>query len=1150
MTSGEHSEYFQLLENRTSELYSLAQEARKKGLDPKEYVEIYKAQDLASRVEGLIGLKGVAERIRELDLKYSREQTGFTIIEEIVNGKYGKFEDEKAADYAMRTALAIVTEGITAAPLQGIEKLKIKTNPDGSKYLAVYYAGPMRSAGGTEQALTVLFAEKIRKLLHLDRYKITEEEIGRFIEELRLYERKVSNFQYHPSDDDLRRLLPNIPIEITGPQTDNIQVSVYRNLPRIETNCVRGGALRVVNDGVYGKASKLKKVVEKLGFTDWDWLTKIKKEEKKEEKEFTGISPDIKYLVDIVGGRPIFAHPSRFGGFRLRYGRARNTGLACVGINPVTMIILESFIAVGTQLRVERPGKSATITPVDGIEGPIVKLKNGDVLRLEDEVTAERVKEQVDKILFLGDMSVAYGEFLENNHRLMPPGYCEEIWAEEMKLEIKQKFNGRNDLASDRLGIMVERFNDFINHPTLVKPTPEEALSISKVLGAPLHPRYTYFWERLKVEEIIAIKKWFTSERQGNRFKLPQKEVKEFLELACIPHRKVEGMLVFDDLPILEALLSSEKTSSLRSPLEFLSETSGIVLRAKGRSFIGARMGRPEKARERVMSPPTHVLFPVGLAGGPQRDLVKAASNKSFVTTINIRHCRKCNRTTYERVCSICGEMTVKIYKCNNCNQRNYFTCESGKEVCPQCGAEAVPYEQRSISLEEFPKLVRKYGIRKDAAIKGVKGLSNPTKVPEILDKGFLRSKHKIFVYKDGTVRYDITNAPLTHFKPAEAHVSVEKLKALGYTKDIFGKDLNEPDQILELKVQDVIVPKSCGEYLLRAARYVDEMLIKTYGMAPFYNLNSYEDLVGHIVIGLAPHTSAGIIGRVIGFTEAKVCYAHPFWHAAKRRNCDGDEDAIMLALEAFIDFSKAYLPDKIGGLMDAPLVVTTTIDPTEVDDECHNMETTAPLPLEFYRMCEEYREPKEALKCLNIVKDKLRTPEQYSGLRFSIHTERIDRGPLTTLYDQIKSMIDKVERQLCLADKILAVDCTDVAERLLKHHFIPDLAGNLRAFSTQNLRCTKCGAKYRRMPLKGICLKCQGNVILTVHQGNVKKYLEAATTLAERYNLSPFVKQQIALIGRGLNMLINEDQENEENRNAKNHSEKAIDLKQFIGSQ
>lgn len=1145
-----HLEYFQTLERSASDLYSLAQDARKRGLDPKEHVEIYKAQDLASRVEGLIGLKGVAERIRELDLKYPREQTGFTIIEEIINGKFGKFEDEKAADYAMRTALAIVTEGITAAPLQGIEKLKIKSNPDGSKYLAVYYAGPMRSAGGTEQALTVLFAEKIRKLLHLDRYKITEEEIGRFVEELRLYERKVSNFQYHPSDDDLRRVLPNIPVEITGPQTDNIQVSVYRNLPRIETNCVRGGALRVVNDGVYGKASKLKKVVDKLGFTDWDWLTKIKKEEKKEEKEFTGIAPDIKYLVDIVGGRPIFSHPSRFGGFRLRYGRARNTGLACVGINPVTMIILESFIAVGTQLRVERPGKSATITPVDGIEGPIVMLKKGDVIRLEDQVTAESLKEQVDKILFLGDMSVAVGEFLENNHRLMPPGYCEEIWAEELKLAIKQKFNGRDDLASDNLGIMVERLDNFLRFPTMVKPTPEEALVISKILGIPLHPRYTYFWERLRVEEIIVIKRWFNSEREGNKLRSPQKEVKELLERACIPHRIAEERLAFDDLPILEALLGTEKTSPLQSPLEYLTHVSGIVLKAKGRTFIGARMGRPEKARERLMSPPTHVLFPVGLAGGPQRDLVKASASKSFVTTINIRHCKKCNRITYERLCSSCGEMTVKVYVCTNCKQKDYFTCENEKEVCPRCGSNAMPYEQRSISLEGLPNLIKKYDSGKELIVKGVKGLSNPTKVPEILDKGILRSKHRVYVYKDGTVRYDITNAPLTHFKPSEAHVGIQKLKELGYTKDAFGEELKSSDQILELKVQDIIVPKSCGEYLFRTSKYVDEMLVKTYGMKPFYNLNNYEELIGNIIIGLAPHTSAGIIGRIVGFTEAKVCYAHPFWHAAKRRNCDGDEDAIMLALEAFIDFSKAYLPDKIGGLMDAPLVVTTTIDPTEVDDECHNMEITAPLPLEFYRMCEEYKEPKEALKCLSIVKDRLRTPEQYSGLKFSIHTERIDQGPLTTSYDKIKSMIDKVEKQLSLADKILAVDSIDVVERLLKHHFIPDLAGNLRAFSTQTIRCTKCGAKYRRMPLKGICLRCQGNVILTVHQGNVKKYLEAATSLAERYNLSPFVKQQIALIGRGLDSLINENLDIDEKSASKKHFERSLDLKHFMESQ
>jgi len=41
--------------------------------------------------------------------------------------------------------------------------------------------------------------------------------------------------------------------------------------------------------------------------------------------------------------------------------------------------------------------------------------------------------------------------------------------------------------------------------------------------------------------------------------------------------------------------------------------------------------------------------------------------------------------------------------------------------------------------------------------------------------------------------------------------------------------------------------------------------------------------------------------------------YAHPLWHAAKRRNCDGDEDAIMLALDPLLNFSKTYLPQQSG---------------------------------------------------------------------------------------------------------------------------------------------------------------------------------------------------------------------------------------------
>ncbi|MEM3364920.1 MAG: DNA polymerase II large subunit [Candidatus Methanomethyliaceae archaeon] len=1113
--------YFIELKAHIDKLYDIANVARGKGFDPKPFVEIYKAQDLAARVEGLIGIEGIAERIREFRTKLSREEIAFKIIEDIINGRFGKYDDKVAAEKALRAALAIMTEGITAAPLQGIEKVEIKKNFDGSKYLAVYYAGPMRSAGGTEQALTVLFADYIRILLHLDRFKITEEEVGRFIEELRLYERKVTRFQYHPSDEELRRILHYIPIEVTGPPTDNYQVSVYRNLKRIETNFVRGGALRVINDGVYGKAAKLKKIVDKIGM-NWDWL-KPRKDEN-EEKISAKILPDNKYLVDVVGGRPIFSHPSLFGGFRLRYGRARNTGLAAVGIHPATMVILESFIAVGTQLRIERPGKSATITPVDTIEGPIVKLKNGDVVRVEREDEAEILRKNVDEILFLGDMLIAIGEFLENNHRLMPAGYCEEIWAAELKKLINDKFNGRYDILEKKLGLENNRLKILVNDPLIIKPTEEEALKISKFLSLPLHPRYTYFWENISVEEIMLLQEWLNE--GANNWKVETAEVilpnivyKKILEKACVPHKYLNGKIIFDDPLIIKSLfLHSNVNKNFKSndSLTYISECSGIKIKPKGKSFIGARMGRPEKAKERLMRPPVHVLFPVGLSGGAQRDILKALQNGTFEANLVLKKCKKCNLVTYENFCKKCCIKTVQLYYCQNCD--SYY---EEPNLCEKCNLKTLPFKTRLISIERFDSIVTKLGLSKTNVIKGVRGLSNPKKIPEIIEKGVLRSKHKIYVYKDGTIRFDITNAPLTHFRPSEIGTDIEKLKELGYFKDYKGNDLIDPNQLVELKVQDIIVPEDCGKYLFRVANYTDELLKEVYGLEPYYNLKNFKDLVGHLVIGLAPHTSAGIIGRIIGFTKASICYAHPFWHAAKRRNCDGDEDAVMLALEALIDFSKEYLPEKIGGLMDAPLVLTTVIDPSEVDDECHNMETVSELPLEFYELCESYKDPKEASKLITIMKNKLGKIDQYINFNFSIYTNGIVRGPLTTEYDKLKTMMDKVKKQLQLAKKIRSVDSKDVAERLLKHHFIPDLAGNMRAFSTQKFRCTKCGTKYRRLPLKGVCLKCDGNLTLTVHEGNISKYLDAAFSLTKDYQLEVFIQQQIKLIEKGLRALI-----------------------------
>ena len=197
--SEDYKQYANCLEKKLESIYAVAKKARQRGLDPSLVPEPEVAKDLAELVEGLVGPFGVAESIRELSEKMPREALAFKIAEQIINGKFGSLDDREGAEQSIRTALAILTEGITAAPVQGIAHVEIKTNLDRTNYLAIYYAGPIRSAGGTEQALTIIVGDYIRRLLNLAPYKPTEEEVARFIEEVRLFERTIARFQYHIS---------------------------------------------------------------------------------------------------------------------------------------------------------------------------------------------------------------------------------------------------------------------------------------------------------------------------------------------------------------------------------------------------------------------------------------------------------------------------------------------------------------------------------------------------------------------------------------------------------------------------------------------------------------------------------------------------------------------------------------------------------------------------------------------------------------------------------------------------------------------------------------------------------------------------------------------------------------------------------------
>jgi len=73
-------------------------------------------------------------------------------------------------------------------------------------------------------------------------------------------------------------------------------------------------------------------------------------------------------------------------------------------------------------------------------------------------------------------------------------------------------------------------------------------------------------------------------------------------------------------------------------------------------------------------------------------------------------------------------------------------------------------------------------------------------------------------------------------------------------------------------------------------------------------------------------------------------------------------------------------------------------------------------------------------------------------------------------------------------------------------------------------MRCVRCNAKFRRAPLRGTCPKCGGRVILTVHEGTVKKYLDISLKTAEEYDISNYTKQRLRLLELEVRSLFTSD--------------------------
>jgi len=87
-----------------------------------------------------------------------------------------------------------------------------------------------------------------------------------------------------------------------------------------------------------------------------------------------------------------------------------------------------------------------------------------------------------------------------------------------------------------------------------------------------------------------------------------------------------------------------------------------------------------------------------------------------------------------------------------------------------------------------------------------------------------------------------------------------------------------------------------------------------------------------------------------------------------------------------------------------------------------------------------------------------------------------------SSAYTALETMDEKLTAQIALGVKTRAVDVDDMVHRIITRHLLPDIQGSLKSFTGQQLRCPKCGTKYRRIPLKGKCY-CGHKLTLTVHE-------------------------------------------------------------------
>ena len=129
---------------------------------------------------------------------------------------------------------------------------------------------------------------------------------------------------------------------------------------------------------------------------------------------------------------------------------------------------------------------------------------------------------------------------------------------------------------------------------------------------------------------------------------------KRVLEIIGVPHIVRDGKIIIDKDHAYALLVTlSKRLPEAKTTIEAVNEVSPVEIKNKAPAYIGTRVGRPEKSKERLMKPAPHGLFPIGNNGGARRLIATAAKKGSIKVELSRRKCTNpaCGISSFDSLC-------------------------------------------------------------------------------------------------------------------------------------------------------------------------------------------------------------------------------------------------------------------------------------------------------------------------------------------------------------------------------------------------------------------------------------------------------------------------------------------------------------------